>query len=189
MSMAAPGTNSRPYQNAFMYVDAERMGYIEIKAGRMRGGTFYPKKPLAGQNSPPFETLESDVYDCSDANFRCVTNGDSIFAVPKGQLQTQESYKVRGAEFTVKQCLRGADRNCQIAVISTDCALLSSPGFCKGVPGGRNDSPHPGGAWCFIYNEDFGITSLGSGIPKSAEALDATARKLVLQGDVGLLKQ
>jgi hypothetical protein len=137
-----------------------------------------------------FETGERD---CSDANYRCMKTSTEVLAVPRGPLSPDSSYAVAGTQFAVKECLRGLKNVCQVALIRADCPsieILSATEIaCEIYPGGRDKAPGP--ITYFIYNEDYGVTSIGfpSAEGRSDIEIEKLARTYVLQGDAGLLKR
>ncbi len=188
----ASDVTERPFGGSFLYENAERTALFAYRNGYLEVGAILPNKPLGDQKSEFTEFLGSPTRDCSDAHYRCVAADQNVLAIPRKQLSLAMTYTVVGTIFTVEECIRGVGNKCQVALIKGDCQfvqLAENLRECAPYPDGRAKSPQQGGVYYFIYNEDYGITSLGivDDEVHSKSEMMAVAKTYVLQGNVGLL--
>ncbi len=181
------------FRGSFRFENAERTHFFTFyEDGHAEVGPIMPKKRLGPQNDLfADEVLGGNVYDCSNARYRCMTTSRIVFAVPRKQLTPTSTYTLEGTVFTVHECLRGVGKVCQVALIQADCQWINEKRTCSTFPGGRSKSPDTGPLVYFIYNEDCGITSWGSAYTENADKtlVWKYAREYILQGDVGPLKR
>lgn len=173
-----------PSRTAHFYFDKNIAGFSLVPSKR-------PGKEEQDQNA---EETNGIIYSCSNDAYRCLKSRWSVYAVPRTFALDIQNYVVGGVSFTVLECQKRTETRCQVALIEADCQwAVSEFGECSLVPGGRVVSPRGGWVKAFIYNEDFGITALGSVASHSSsdDRLTAARRAAVysLQGSDGLLKQ
>jgi hypothetical protein len=179
-------------EGSFIYSDAERMNLFSFEDGHTIVGPISPKTPIGDQKGQFVEFLGAETNDCSDDRFKCVAADQNILAIPRKNLSDGMEYTVNGTIFTVKECLRSAEKLCQVALIEGDCQLVRlAEGLreCATYPGGRKKSPQQGAVHYFIYNEDYGVTAFGledDKIEKISE-MRMSAQNYILQGNIGLL--
>ena len=159
--------------------------------GWWEGGNIVPLHRITAEEKDRFfdEFTSAELRDCSDAKHRCAYGVYKVFAVPRGGLEPLSTYTAGGAVFRIEKCLRGDQKRCQVALISSDCQSQIQPDRCVEAPGGRASSSAPGRIGYFIFNEDIGITAYGSAKEPAptAEARLAAALDMVLRGDKGPL--
>ncbi len=155
------------------------------------GGDITPKHPTTTEKKDVFfdEFTSGELRDCSDSRYRCLYGLYRVFAVPREGLKPQSTYRVDGAVFRVEKCLRGDERRCQAALISSDCQSKLAPDRCAESSGDDGNGAARGPVGYFIFNEDFGITSYGALKQRgpTEEARMSAALDLVLRGEKGLL--
>jgi hypothetical protein len=99
-----------------------------------------------------YPAAEDSWYDCSDADFSCVTNPIYLLAVPRTGLTQGLVYKTHGFELTVLKCFEdgfGGPNKCQTALIATRCV-----GSCECLP-----EQMPRFGVLFYYAEDIGVSA------------------------------
>lgn len=161
-------------------------------------GVFWKLAPIFSVNPLPSEKgskLTSDavaqrVVDCTDRRYRCIRWG-LVLAVPRSGLRPKDTYSVHGVSFKVERCLRGNSSSCQVALLSATCGryLNMRTGLCGARPrvnGGRKWFSY---VVYFIYNEDYGITAMGTTdhLQRTAAAKMQVATQLILISNAGLL--
>jgi hypothetical protein len=176
------------------YATADRTIYYEFRERVAIDVYVYPKTRLQGEKFPPDEMDiwgDATVRDCSDHEFRCLLFDGIAIAVPRKGLSPSAAYTVAGNRLKVAKCIRGTDAVCQVALVSVECQLdpyMGPDGACvtdasKSPKGVRTDVLY------FIYNEDYGVTAFGFGVPAgSPDDMMEKASEFHLLGDVGLLK-
>ena len=181
---------ARAKENVIVYEDSARTVSERYQGSEMHGGAVEPKRaiPAQTQNLLNGEEITRAVSDCSTAQYRCSAAWSRVFAVPRKRLSPAATFSIAGALLKVEDCLRGDSRVCQIALIRSDCALISGEG-CEEVAGGRQKSKDPGPITYFIYNEDFGVTAYGVAEQpaKTKDERLVIASQMILQGKYGLL--
>lgn len=181
----------RSVVGSFYYINAARTFFLSVKNGSLLAGPVVPRLQLGSQNDAlQDEALGAPAEDCSDKTFRCVKSSFQVFAVPRTRLAPATHYAMAGMAFRVVKCLRGDKTVCQVAVIEADCQTrIIKMHTCKLYSGDPRKNPDPGGITYFIYNEDFGVTSVGvTGSKKNSTEAVAAASVYILQGKAGLLK-
>lgn len=182
----------RPVSGSFLYENAERTYFFAVRNGHSQAG-FIASKHASGteSNSQVDSAVGAYAYDCSDLNYRCFKTSRNVLAVPRKRLSINATYEIAGTVFTVIDCLRKVADVCQVALIRSDCQQIKDAETCALYPGGRDKAPNPGPLTYFVYNEDFGVTSLGfpNEKPKDECWIAKLARDYELRGDVGLLKE
>ena len=136
-------------------------------------------------------SLGFNLYDCSNAAFKCVGSWYYYFAVPRKPLTIGEQYTTVGVRFKVEACFREVVGSCQVALISADCKTLYDSYRCS-QDRVEGDSPAldiP--VVYFIYNDDYGVTAFGEAVTHATSVKDAkhVAAQQVLLGNYGLLSQ
>jgi hypothetical protein len=176
---------------SFYYANAERTFSLSVKSGGLLAGPIISKRPVASQTDVfRGEALGAPAEDCSNAAYRCIKSGFQAFAVPRNDLPSTARYSIAGTAFRVVKCLRADRTVCQVAVIEADCQTRNlKKHICELYSGGPNKNPDRGPVTYFIYNEDFGVTSIGIAGEKKRDAEATLAAKVyVLQGNIGLLR-
>ena len=192
IGVACAGDSARGrVASSFYYANAERTFFLSLRDGNLLAGPIVSKRPVASQTDVfRGEALGAPAEDCSDAAYRCFKSGFQAFAVPRNHLSPTARYSIAGTAFRVVQCLRGDRTVCQIAVIEADCQTRNvQKHICGLYSGDPNKNPDQGPVTYFIYNEDFGVTSIGIAGEKKRDAEATSAAKVyVLQGGVGFLR-
>jgi hypothetical protein len=195
-AMPAEVTPERP-EYTIQYTDLGRTSYEEFTMpkhgdrGEWRAANILPGRPIGTQKSDVSMLGMTGVvtHDCSNKEFRCLYGAFHVFAVPRSGLGETSNYSVAGAVFHVDQCLRAIGKRCQVALLSSQCLYQFREDACRSDAESKQGVPGP--VMYFIFNEDFGVTSYGfaRGILNSADDRFAVAGKLVLKGDMGLLRE
>lgn len=172
-----------PSRTALFFFQGYTAGYARVQSKQ-------PGKDEA--NQIPEETVAL-IYSCSNDAYLCLKSRWDVYAIPRVFSLDIQNYVVGGASFTVLECVKQTESRCQVALIEADCQwLLNEFGECSPVADGRAASPRPGWVLAFIYNEDFGITAMGSidvkDIGGDRLAVARRAAVFTLNGTDGLLK-
>jgi hypothetical protein len=174
-----------------IYSDAARMNEVRVSPQLWEVG-FVASPSAARSLAASGLLLESSgqpVVDCSDAVHRCVRSWAHTLAIPRTALKLHASYKKDHVTFVVEDCLRKDGNTCSVAVISARCVVVNADGSCAPEKAANTPVPKFENVDYFIYNQDFGITALGSAdrlLPSTGERM-ATASQMVLTSDVGIL--
>jgi hypothetical protein len=120
-----------------MYIRGDARETIECSSGRV------PRQcgpvEISGLPGQPY-------FDCSDAQFKCLFNGD-VLAIPKtGGLTMGQKYSSFGANLTVERCFLNL-ASCEMAMVKSECA---DPQTC-GCRSGRTTM--------FYFSRERGITA------------------------------
>jgi hypothetical protein len=135
------------------------------------------------------ELVGQPVVDCSDAAYRCMRSWTHTLAIPRAGLKLHASYQKDHVTFVVEDCLRKDGDTCSVAVISGRCVVVNRDGSCAPEKAGNVSVSKFENVDYFIYNQDFGITALGSTdrLRAAADERLAIASQLVLTSDFGIL--
>lgn len=191
VSASADGTSERATHGCkSVYVDAVRMNQAIVSAREWQVGQIASPTAIRSSASSGnlLETSSQPVTDCSDADFKCVRSWGRTLAIPREGLRSHQSYKKDGVTFVVDDCLRLDGKLCVVALISGRCALVKEDGSCAPTKQtGASNSKYENVDY-FVYNQDFGVTALGSTdrLHTSFETRLAIASELILTSNEGI---
>lgn len=174
----------------YLYRSADRaQEFAIVISGGASLGIFRTIAPRRGTNVLG-EATGVSFLDCSTSEFFCTMVGGGIFAVPKKMPAAGKVFSVRGAKLKLLSCKRYNNNICTVAIVTSICKYTKE-NICAEKPSagavrGRN--------FYFYYNEDFGVTSFGTGgQPVGDKDLKSMAEErvgdYVLVGDKGLLAE
>jgi hypothetical protein len=193
MTLAAD-VNQQGGAREIVYDDPERTFETRISDFTWTIGPILASKPLSSQTkSNSFtESIGNPVIDCSDSTVKCLRSWSRTLAVPRAGLRPGEIYRKDGVVFDVEECLRGDAERCQVALVSAKCQHRGVGEMCAEQTEATGSLVgHVEYIVYFIYNDDFGITSLGiaNRVAATPAARRGIATQSVLISSRGLLQE
>jgi hypothetical protein len=190
LSSSAVGTGERsPDQCKSIYIDAARMNQTTVTAQEWGIGQIASRGATRSSQSTGnlLESSYQPTIDCSDAVYKCVRSWGRTLAIPRRGPRLHESYEKDHVKFVVDGCLRFDKEICTVAIVSGRCAQVNPDGSCAKGALASAHSKYDNVDY-FIYNDDFGVTALGS-TDRPRASIDervAIASQMVLISNVGI---
>src|SRR3569833_2272 len=171
-------------EDAVVYENAERTFQTRITRTTWTIGPLLAVTSLPSESrSNPFsESISHPIIDCSDSTYRCVHAWSRTLAIPRAGLAPRATYSKDGVIFDVHQCFRRNRGSCQVALVSARCEQRSEDGPCEKAPEPPRPNPKFAYVVYFFFNDDFGITAMGTTdrLAPTASARRAIATQSIL---------